>query len=74
MLWQRFWLDLCTKQVVSARVCAYNFLAYNSSGIKLFDMRTVHADSCLNSEQIDRKGGGFGGWVVILGRRPKSYT
>jgi len=22
VLWQRFWLDLCTKQVVSARACA----------------------------------------------------
>ena len=26
VLWQRFWLDLCTKQVVSARACTYHFL------------------------------------------------
>jgi len=32
-LWQNFWLDLCTKQVVSARACAYQFLPYNSSGL-----------------------------------------
>ena len=33
VLWQRFWLGSCTKQVVSARACAYQFLPYNSSGI-----------------------------------------
>ena len=53
MLWQRFCLDLCTKQVVSARACANHFLPCSSSGIALFGMRTVQADSCLNSEQID---------------------
>ena len=53
MLWQRFWLDLCTKQVVSARACANQFLPYSSSGIALFGMRTVQADSFLNSEQIN---------------------
>jgi len=26
VLWQRFWLDFCTWQVVSARACAYQFL------------------------------------------------
>jgi len=68
MLWQRFWLDLCTKQVVSARACANQFLPYSSSGIALFGVRTVQADSCLNSEQIDTlfisvggQGGGLGG-------------
>ena len=69
MLWQRFWLDLCTKQVVSARACTYQDLPYNSSGINLFGMRTVQADSCLNSEQIDtlffnvrgQEGGVWGG-------------
>ena len=51
LLWQRLWLGLCTKQVVSARVCANQFLPYSSSGIALFGMKTVQADSCLNSEQ-----------------------
>ena len=37
----------------SARACTYHFLPYNSSGIDLFGMRTVQADSCFNSEQID---------------------
>ena len=44
-------------------------------------MRTVQADSCLNSEQIDilcicvgGQEGGFGGEGVILGQRPKIYT
>ena len=50
---QKFWLDLCTKQVVSGRACANQFLPYSSSGIALFGMRTVQADSCSNSEQID---------------------
>jgi len=45
--------DLCTKQVVSARACANQFLPYSSSGIALCGMTTVQADSCLNSEQID---------------------
>ena len=53
MLWQRFWLDLCTKEVVSARACANQFLPNSSSGIALFGMKTVQADSCLNFEQID---------------------
>jgi hypothetical protein len=53
VLWQRIWLDLCTKQVVSARACAYQFFPYNSSGIALFGKRTVQADGCLHSEQID---------------------
>jgi len=35
VLWQRFWLDWCTKQVVSAKACACQFLPYNSSGIRL---------------------------------------
>ena len=81
VLWQRFWLDLCTKQVVSARACANQLLSCSSSGIVLFGMRTVQADSCFNSEQIDTLSmsvggleGGLGGWVVILGRRPKIYT
>ena len=66
MLWQSFWLDLCTKEVVSARVCANLFLPNSSSGIALFGMRTVQADSCSNSEQIETLfisgGGQEGGW------------
>ena len=50
---QRFGLELCTKQVVSAKACANKFLPYSLSGIAFFGMRTVQADSCLNSEQID---------------------
>ena len=33
VLWQRFWLELCTKQVVSARACANQFLPCSSLGI-----------------------------------------
>jgi hypothetical protein len=66
VLWQRFWLDLCTEQVVSAKAWANQFLPCSSSGIALFGMRTVQADSCLNSEQIDTRfisvGGQEGGW------------
>ena len=81
-LWHKFWLDLCTKQVVSARACAYQFLPYNSSGNNLFGEKTVQADGCLHSEQIDTlfisvggQEGGFGeGGGVILGQRPKIDT
>jgi len=80
VLWQRFWLDLCTEQVVSARACANQFLPYSSSDIALFGMRTVQADSCLISEHNDTllfivggQEGGLGGGG-ILGRRPKIYT
>jgi hypothetical protein len=80
VLWQRFWLDLCTKEVVSARACANQFLPNSSLGIALFGMRTVQADSCLNSEQIDTllisvggQEGGLGGGV-ILGWRPEKCT
>ena len=74
--------DLCTKQVVSARACAYQFLPYNSSGNNLFGEKTVQADGCLHSEQIDTlfisvggQEGGFGeGGGVILGQRPKIDT
>ena len=34
-----------------ARACANQFLPYSSSGIALLGMRTVQADSCLDSEQ-----------------------
>ena len=84
MLWQRFWRDLCTKQVVDARACAYQLLPCNSSGFKVFVKITVHADSCLDYEQIDTLfklwgsgrgvGNQEGGLVIILGRRPKIYT
>jgi len=74
-------LKLCTKQVVSARACANLVLPHSSSGIISFGMRTVQADSCLHSEQIDTllisvggQEGGFGGGGGILGRRPKFYT
>ena len=62
-------------------MCANQFLPCSSSGIALFGMKTVKADSCLDSEQIDTpfisvggQEGGFGGWVVILGHRPKIWT
>jgi hypothetical protein len=79
VLWQWFWLDLCTKQVVSARACANQFPPYNSSSIGLIDMRTVQADSCFNSEQTGtffvsvggREEGWWGG--VNLGQRLKIY-
>ena len=74
MLWQKFWLDLCTKQVVSARACANQFLPYSSSSTAIFGMRTVQANSCLNSEQIDSlfisvggQEGGLGGGVFWAG-------
>jgi len=64
-------LDLCTKQVVSARACGYQCLPYNSSGIKLFGKRIVQADSCLHSEQIDTLfisvGGQEGVWRIWAG-------
>jgi len=79
VLWQIFSLDLCTKQGVSARACANQYLTYSSSGVAIFGMRTVQADSCLISEQIDTlfisvggQEGGLGGGV--LGRRRKIYT
>jgi hypothetical protein len=43
---------------------AQTSLLYSSSGIAVFGMRTVQADSCLNPEQIDTLfisvGGQFG--------------
>ena len=68
VLWQRFWLDLCTKQVVSARACANQFLPCSSSGIALIGMIIVQADSCLNSEQIDTLFISVGGQEGGLGR------
>ena len=60
------------KQVVSARACANQFLPYSSSGIALFGMITVQANSCLNSEQTytlctsaGGQEGGLGGGVVF---------
>jgi len=67
VLWQRFWLDLCTKQVVSARVCANQFLPCSLSGIALFGMKTVQADSCLESKQIDTLSISVGGQEGGLG-------
>jgi len=56
-------------------------LPYSSSGIALFGIRTVQADSCLKSEQIDTlfisaggREGGLGGGGGVLGRKPKIYT
>ena len=79
--WARVWLDLCTNQVVSARACAYHFLTSNSAVINLLGKRTVQADGCLHSEQIDTlfvsvggQEGGVGGGGVILGWRPRIYT
>jgi len=53
--------------VVSARACAYQFLPYSSSGITLFDMRVVQADSCLDFEQIDTLFLSVGGQEGSLG-------
>jgi hypothetical protein len=39
--------------MVSARACAHQSLPYNSSSINVFGKKTVQADSCLHSEQID---------------------
>ena len=65
VLWQRFWLDLSTKQVVSARACANQFCPMACQD--LFGMRTVQADSCLNSEQIDTLFICVGGQEGVLG-------
>ena len=70
---------MCSKQLVSARACTNQFLPCSLPGIALFGIRTVQADSCLNSKQIDtifisvggQEGGFGGGGGVILGRRPK---
>jgi hypothetical protein len=53
VFWQRFWLDLCTEQVISARACANQFLPYNSLGVKLIGMRSVQEDSCYKFEPTD---------------------
>jgi len=71
---------MCTKRMVSARACANQFLPYSSSGIALFGMTTVQADSCLILSRLTpfllvwgvRKGGLGGGFN--LGRRPRIYT
>ena len=52
---------MCTEQVVSARAWANQFLPCSSSGAAIFGMKTVQADSCLNSEQIDTLFIGVGG-------------
>ena len=52
---------MCTEQVVSARAYANQFLSYNSLRIKIIDMRTLQAYSCLNSEQIDTHFNSVGG-------------
>ena len=64
--------------MVSARACANQFLPYSSSGIALFGMRTIQADSCLNSEQIDTlfisvggQEGGLGGGGSFWAGGPK---
>ena len=61
---------------------AQTSLLYSSSGIAVFGMRTVQADSCLNPEQIDtlfisvggQEGGLGGGGGGRKGLRPKIYT
>ena len=74
---------ICALNRWSVQECDHQFLPYSSSGITLFGKRIVHADSCLNPEQIDTlfisvggQQGGFGGagGGGILGRRPKIYT
>ena len=64
--------------MVSARACACHFLPHSSSGFTLFGMRTVQAESCLNSEQIDTlfisvggQEGGFGGGGSFWAGGPK---
>ena len=47
--------------------CAQTSLHYCSSNIALFGMRTVQADSCLNSEQIETLLNGVGGQEGGLG-------
>jgi len=54
--------------VVNARACANQCLPYNSSRMKIIDMRTVQADSCLNSEQNDTLFSSMGGQEEGLGR------
>ena len=75
------WICALKRRSVQERAQTNYLLPYCSSGNALFGLITVQADSCLNSEQIDTLfisvGGqeeGFGGWVVILGRRPKIWT
>ena len=60
--------------MVSARAYANRFLPYSSSGLALFGMCAVQADSCLSSEQIDTlfivwgvKKGGLGGGAFWAG-------
>jgi len=43
---------ICALNRWSVQECAQTSLHYCSSNIALFGMRTVQADSCLNSEQI----------------------
>jgi len=69
---------LYTKQVVSARAYAYQFLSYNSSRNCYPEMISRQINTRLDSVQNDTlfiyvggQEGGFGGWVVILGQRPE---
>ena len=70
LLWQRFWLDLCTEQMVSARACANRFLPSNSSGTKVSDV----SDGCTHCGKFEvlfiSVGGGGAFWaenVHVLG-------
>jgi hypothetical protein len=77
VLWQRFWLDLCTKQVVSARACAYQ--SQLGSPKSSFSLACQEVFSSLLPAPIGQPvslaaagaaagaGGGRAGWV---GRRP----
>jgi len=69
---------ICALNKWSVQECTQtSFLPCSSSGIALFGMRSVQADSCLNSEHIDalcisvggQEGLGGGG---SLGRRPEN--
>ena len=55
--------------MVSARACANQSLPCRSSGIALFGMRTVQADSYLYSEQIDNHFISVGGQEGVGGGR-----
>jgi len=78
-LWQRVWLYLCTKQVVSVGACAYQFLPYSSSGINLVGRELGRQIAASILSRLTpflwvwgvRKG--VWGKGVSLGWRPKIY-
>ena len=80
VLWHRFWLDLCTKQVVNARACATIFcpVAHQLLHYLAWELCRQIAASILSRLTPlllvwGVRSGGWGG-RGILGRRPKFYT